>query len=104
MNPCDWFSTPDIKVKTDTHVRGSCNCCRDNRYESECGCCCFPFFRRRRSVERDAQIQEIYDEVMKNHNSVKPENKTNSSLSSKSVSVGHVKKKKKKHSVKPDKT
>lgn len=99
MNPCDWFSTPDITVKTDTHVRGSCNCCRDNRYESECGCCCFPFFRRRQSVERDIQIQEIYNEVIKHHSE-----RSHDNTQVEEIKKHKVKKiKRRTHSVNPEK-
>lgn len=63
MNPCDCFRPPEFRVNTDTDVKGSCNCCRNNRCESQCNLCCFPFFRRRR--EGDEKIQRVYDDVVK---------------------------------------
>ena len=75
MNPCDCFKPPEFRVRTDTEVHGSCNCCRDNRCESQCGLCCFPFFRRRRS-EQDERVHQVFEERIKESEELKDGAKT----------------------------
>lgn len=68
---------------------------------SDCGCCCFPFFRRRKRHDhnRDEQIQGLYDDMVRRNEQERLSHEdTSLAAQGRSVTIGRVEREGKKGS------